>query len=689
MGSAKNHASEVVDAVSRAQRTRECAGDLGLTSVVLDSWVRCLNDHALDPGDRTIEVVLDESELRQRRQRLGDVFEIARSEMENLYQQTAESGYAVLLTDATATIMERIGDPTLDKEFARAGLWPGSKWSEDCAGTNGMGTCVHEQTPVTVHRDEHFLSCNIALSCSASPIFDPKGELLGVLDTSSVCSRDTRQHQHHTVALVNMSARLIENCALLRTFHDGWVLRFHVRPEFVGLLTEGMLAVDDDGCVAGVNQSAVTQLGVESRAELIGQSVNALFDLPESLFSQGGGRSDPSVWPMRELHGGKRYFATLRGPTTASRRGRVHASSKRGAVRPLRPAPMASTYTLRGLMNGGDPRMAYNVRCAERLVDRNVSALLYGETGTGKEAFAQAMHAASQRSDGPFVAVNCASIPESLIESELFGYSSGAFTGARREGMRGKIQQSSGGTLFLDEIGDMPPELQTRLLRVLEQEELLPLGSETPVPVDIHVISATHRDLPSMVAQGVFREDLYYRLNGVALTLPALRHRHDREMIIRSVLGEECPPGEEVTIDAEAFARLMDYSWPGNIRQLRNCIRTTLALCDGSMVQLADLSPEILEGHSHARDAGGGGLAERSTAAPQAERREGVAADEESAPPNPLVSAERETLLHELERNRWNITATAICLSVSRNTVYRKMKAHGIEYTRRREDLDI
>lgn len=675
----KNHASEVVDVVSRAEHTRQLAGDLGLTSVVLDSWVRCIKNHELDPGDRTIEVVLDDSELRQRRQRLGDVFEIARSEMENLYQQTSESGYAVLLTDATATIMERIGDPTLDEEFACAGLWPGSQWCEAYAGTNGMGTCLHEQAPVTVHRGEHFLTCNIALSCSASPIFDPRGELIGVLDASSVRSDDTRAHQHHTVALVSMSARLIENCALLRMFRDSWVLRFHVRPEFVGLLNEGMLAVDDDGRVAGVNESAVTQLGVASRSELIGQSVNALFDLPESLFSRGGGRSDPSVWPVRELHGGKRYFATLRGPITASRRGRTRASSQRGAVRPQRPAPLASTYTLRGLMSGGDSRMAYNVRCAERLVDRNVSALLYGETGTGKEAFARAMHAASKRADGPFVAVNCASIPESLIESELFGYSSGAFTGARREGMRGKIQQSSGGTLFLDEIGDMPPELQTRLLRVLEQEEFLPLGSETPVPVDLHVISATHQDLPRMVANGMFREDLYYRLNGVSLTLPALRDRQDREMIIRSVLGEECPAREEVVIDAEAFARMMDYSWPGNIRQLRNCIRTTVALCDGSVIHLADLSPEILE------DASG----HRHQASDRLTNQSGdVGMEPSGEEESPLVCAERETLLHELERNRWNITATALCLGVSRNTVYRKMKAHGIEYTRRREDLD-
>lgn len=688
MGSAKRHASKVVDTVQRAEHARDAGGDLGLTSVVVDSWCRCLKDHALNPGDRTIEVVLDDASLRQRRERLGEVFDIARSEMENLYQQTAGSGYAVLLTDATATIMERVGDPALDKEFARVGLWPGARWSEEYAGTNGMGTCVYEGMPVTIHRDEHFLNCNITLSCSASPIFDPRGQLIGVLDASSVRSGDTRESQLHTVALVNMSARLIENCSFLRAFRDSWVLRFHVRPEFVGLLTEGILAVDADGQIAGVNQSAVSQLGLESRSDVIDRPVNELLDLPDGLLEGGNARLDHSVWPVRDLYHGKRYFATLRGPITGARRRGASVPTQRGMVRPLRPVSQGTAYTLRGLMSGGDPRMAYNVRCAERLVDRNVSALLYGETGTGKEAFARAMHAASQRAQEPFVAVNCASIPESLIESELFGYSAGAFTGARREGMRGKIQQSSGGTLFLDEIGDMPPELQMRLLRVLEQQEILPLGSETPIPVSLHVISATHRDLPAMVKEGLFREDLYYRLNGVSLTLPPLRNRRDCEMIIRSVLGEECSPGEEVVIHTDAFTKLMRYHWPGNIRQLRNCMRSTLALCDGAVIQVADLSPEIIEDASSSPAAG-----DDAGQHAAGEHSFGSGEDPENPKPgsdrNPLLCAERDTLLHELERHRWNITATAVSLGVSRNTIYRKMRSHGIEYTRRREDLGL
>jgi transcriptional regulator with PAS, ATPase and Fis domain len=181
---------------------------------------------------------------------------------------------------------------------------------------------------------------------------------------------------------------------------------------------------------------------------------------------------------------------------------------------------------------GEDPQMLRNVRSAYRIADSGVSVLIQGPTGSGKEAFAHAMHLVSRRAERPFVAVNCAAIPETLIESELFGYKPGAFTGARKEGMRGKILQSAGGTLFLDEIGDMPLTLQTRLLRVLEEQEIVPLGSETAIKVDLHVIAASHRNLREMIANGTFREDLYYRLNGITLELPALRDRADKERVI-------------------------------------------------------------------------------------------------------------------------------------------------------------
>jgi sigma-54 dependent transcriptional regulator, acetoin dehydrogenase operon transcriptional activator AcoR len=299
---------------------------------------------------------------------------------------------------------------------------------------------------------------------------------------------------------------------------------------------------------------------------------------------------------------------------------------------------------------------------------------MHGETGTGKEVFAKAIHDASARADKPFVAINCASIPESLIESELFGYSRGAFTGARREGMKGKIEQAHGGTLFLDEIGDMPLTLQTRLLRCLETCEIMPLGCEKPVKVDMHVISATHRDLESMVQHDEFREDLYYRLNGLRLEMVPLREREDRTDLILEVLAMENEEQEEVRFSQDVLALLLAYDWPGNLRQLRNVIRTALAIHEGTTIEIADLPYELLD-------------ATRKASSAEVPVMEPMPMTDSMMPvgntdantENPLHMAERITLLQALERNDWNISGTAKMLNMSRNTLYRKLKRHQIQ----------
>ena len=661
------HASRVVASVDRWTQRPDDLPEQRDQRRIADSWRRCLLDYSLDPGHGHVEVVMESPRLRERRDQMGELFHVAQAEMENLYHQISGSGYAVILTDAEGYVINRVGDPDQARCFADVGLWPGADWSERQAGTNGIGTCLAERRPVTIHRDEHFLSCNAALSCSAAPVRDPHGGLIGVLDASSVSSRDTRESQTHTVALVKMSARVIENSNFLRSFRDQWVLRFHVRPEFVGLLNEGMLACDAAGTLLAANASALVQLGVTASSEVVGRPVNEVLDISPSLLHEAAIGQGHSVWPIRELRQGKCYFATLRAPERRPAGASIPAA-KGQIIRPS-PAPRDATPSLESLASAGDPQMAYNVRCAGRVMNRNVPILLCGETGSGKEALAAAIHNASARRDKPFVAVNCASIPESLIESELFGYRHGAFTGARRDGMRGKVLQSSGGTLFLDEIGDMPPELQTRLLRVLEQKEVLPLGSEVSLPVELHVISATHRDVTRLVEEGIFREDLYYRLNGITLTLPPLRARGDKESLIRSALAAENDLAEDVGIDYDAFQRLLNHPWPGNIRQLRNCLRTALALCDDGIIRLADLPQEIV--NERVRPVAPGSAPAQSP--PQAQPESGPEAEG-----SPLETAEHETLIRELERHRWNITNTAASLGVSRNTLYRKMRKYGI-----------
>jgi transcriptional regulator of acetoin/glycerol metabolism len=292
--------------------------------------------------------------------------------------------------------------------------------------------------------------------------------------------------------------------------------------------------------------------------------------------------------------------------------------------------------------------MAQAVHVARRLGDSGLPILLTGETGTGKGAFAEALHRASSRAAGPFVAVNCAAIPEALIEGELFGYRPGAFTGAAREGARGKILEACGGSLFLDEIGDMPLAAQTRLLRVLSEGEVTPLGAPRPVSVDLSVIAATHQPVEALVAQGRFREDLYHRLAGAVLRLPPLRERADRiELIEGIVAAEAAARGRSVTLAPETALFLRRYPWPGNIRELRHVARYAVALCDDGRIGL-DCLPDRLVGAAPERAAGA----------------EGVRA---------------QVVRLTLSRCNWNVSQAARMLGVSRATLYRHIRLHAIQ----------
>jgi len=624
---------------------RERLGRTEVAPHVSKSWQRCVDDFGTAPDAMRDTPVLNAQAVRERQQQFGELLNVARAEMESLYEMIAGSGYAVILSDTDSVILGAITDPAITREFREAGLRIGAVWNEKYEGTNGLGTCLAEGVPVTVYREEHFRRFNIGLSCSGAPVLDAQGKVLGVLDASTVNAADTRLIQRHTMALVNMSANLISRCRFMRECATTWVLRFHSRPEFVGLLHEALLAVGSDGMVRAVNDSAMAQLGM-SRAQLVGKPLNSIFPFDFDTLERRAAAEASLLWPVRDVAYGRRFFARVRTPTT------------QGAAKS--PAPKKDTSGVQATTRQhvvADARMQHNIHCGRHLFGRKVPLLLQGATGTGKEAFAKSLHLASAWAERPFVAVNCAAIPEALIESELFGYTRGAFTDAAREGHLGKIRQSSGGTLFLDEIGDMPLHMQTRLLRVLEEHEVVPLGGEQAVPVDLHIISATHHDLLQMVQDGEFREDLYYRLNGITLQLPTLRERTDKRELIKALLADDDSDDDVPSVDDEAMQHLLDYAWPGNIRQLRNTLRTAAALCSDSMIRVGNLPHEI-------SDTGSSAMARTSAG------RDGA--------PAPLQNAEHDALLRELERLHWNISRTASALGVSRNTLYRKMRKHDI-----------
>ena len=653
---ATSHASRILHVVQNGLQPA------GIEPHVTRSWYRCLREYRIEPSAPRQNTVLNSQSLKELQQRMGELLPVARAEMESLYEQIAGSGFAVILSDTQGVVLTTITDPALQREFRQAGLSLGALWDERHEGTNGIGTCIAEGCPVTVHREEHFRGYNLSLSCSGAPILDPHGSIIAVLDASTANSSDSRLIQRHTMALVNMSAHLISRWNFLNEFSQSWILRFHSRPEFVGLLHEALVAIDGAGNVLAVNESALLQLGCSTRKALIGEPIERFFQFDFATLERRAQFEPSTIWPVRDLAHGRRFFAIARAPL-------------RPAARTLElAAPNPVAETAEGTQRrsgqhhvGEDAQMRKNLTFGRQLFAKQVPILLQGATGTGKEAFAKALHHSGLWFDKPFVTVNCAAIPESLIESELFGYTRGAFTGAVKEGRAGKILQSNGGTLFLDEIGDMPLMLQTRLLRVIEEREVVPLGSDQAIPVNLHVISATHRDIRQMIQDGEFREDLYYRLNGITLHLPLLRDRSDKADLVRTLLHEENAGQESIEIADDAFRKLLDYSWPGNIRQLRNALRTASALCRDGIIRLSNLPQEILH-----TDAGARATAPASAAANV------ESAGAANLPSAALRDAECAALLRELERMHWNISRTAQALGISRNTLYRKIHKHNI-----------
>ncbi|WP_254915991.1 sigma-54-dependent Fis family transcriptional regulator [Pandoraea sp. PE-S2T-3] len=361
-------------------------------------------------------------------------------------------------------------------------------------------------------------------------------------------------------------------------------------------------------------------------------------------------------------------------------------------------------------LSGTDARMRDLLARGKRFVDRGLPVLILGETGTGKEFLARALHAYSERRAQAFIAINTASIPEHLVESELFGYQRGAFSGALPGGMKGKLQQADGGTLFLDEIGDMPYALQTRLLRVLSEREVTPLGASRAIPVDVQLICATHQDLASAVAQGKFREDLYYRVAVGVLTLPTLHERDDKPELIARMLCDEWPGTRMdqalARVSAEAMTRLLAYAWPGNLRQLRAALRYACAVMNGNVMRVEDLPPELTATAMTSRHstmtahdlplreaavlpmpmvasmAASMSAVTRTASAQSASSSIAATATPATTEHDAPRMQERERILQALAQHRWNISAAARTLGFCRASLYRKLKQLSIPHVR-------
>jgi sigma-54 dependent transcriptional regulator, acetoin dehydrogenase operon transcriptional activator AcoR len=543
------------------------------------------------------------SDLAVARERNRRLFTHAAPVMEMLFEQIVNTESMIVLTDAQGTILHSVGDDDFLDRAGKVALSPGVNWAEHSKGTNGMGTALFTESPTLVHAGEHFMHANSFLTCSAAPIFDPRGNMLGVLDVTG----DERSYHQHTMGLVRMSARMIENHFLSDDYGNRLRLHFHSRVEFIGTLLEGIIVVGADGRIVGANRSALDQLDLSGAAlrmhtltSLFGTTASAVVDhfraplsVPMFLSLDNGRQFHVAArfnWQSRPL-----LSATADGAAPEAEPHREAAPEERSTHAPGAPHERSAPLTGLQFLQTGDKHVDSVLQKVRRTMNRDIPLLIMGAAGTGKELLARAVHQDSIRARQPFVAVNCAAVSEAQLETELFGYEDGAMSGARRKVATGRLVQANAGTLFLDNVSELPMALQTRLLRVLQERCVTPMGSHKSIPVDISLVAATQSNLRDLIEQQLFREDLYYRLNGLVVRLPALRERTDLGVVARRILEAECPENTPEISPAvmDLFRR---YGWPGNIRQLANVLRTAAVMAAGErQITEAHLSDDFLE----------------------------------------------------------------------------------------------
>lgn len=613
-----------------------------IAEAIARSWRRCMVK-GVDEQAPAEDQIITAQALTQRLEKNRLLLTHAEPEMITLSEQIAHTRSLVILTDSEGVILRTRGEGVEENQI-RASLLPGASWSEEHRGTNAIGTALVERLPISVQGAEHFMAYHHSLSCSAVPIFAANNHLVATLDVSN----DLNAPQQHTLALVKMAAQMVENRLFHATAAGEIGVHFHVRPEFIGTLWEGVALFDAQGQLQAINRSGQFQFGLPLDQDVLAARRTLFEDIFDESWVEFKQRrlSADVLSPMR-LRNGARLYARAAATQAAA------ISSQ-----PARELPRESAASLE-LLDSGDPQLKLAISQVKQVLNRDIPVLILGETGAGKELFSRAIHDASQRRHQPFIAVNCAALPEGLIEAELFGYEEGAYTGAKRKGNIGKIQQADGGTLFLDEIGDMPLSLQARLLRVLQERSVTPLGSSKSIPVNFILLSATNQKLKDKVVAGEFRSDLYYRINGLTVQLPALRQRQDLPRLIQVILQIEQSP--QVRLSDEVMAIFETHPWPGNVRQLHNVLRTAVALADGGVIQRQHLTHDFMDELACPAAAAAPSLAVAPAAAGSLKAQS--------------AAAIRQAML----QHAGNISAVARQLGLSRNTLYRRLKELNLE----------
>ncbi|MBD5770830.1 sigma-54-dependent Fis family transcriptional regulator [Marinomonas colpomeniae] len=578
---------------------------------IQDSWYRCEQfglDHASRPDFATLQKGILNDLVDQHR----SLLETTENEVLPYYENIlSNSACMIVLADRQGHVLNTWGQPRFGSAEEH-GLIGGNQWSEMGAGTNAIGTALITGEAIQVGRDEHFLRANRFMVGSASPIYNTKNDLVGVLDISS----DAYLPQDHTFGMVKLMSLSVENRLIFSAFQqEHFILSFNTNVVSLDSHWSGILVLDENGIIVSANRRAEVVLA----RDLALLNINQVFDIEMREI-----KHHPSSLPMKLLAMGRYQFYVkvippvqqiMRVPDFRQRADYVSPSQLETHVENIvtvadkvsnsvekstssikTPSPVVPDNVIPlAELQHGDESVERLVRQAHKIMEKDIPILIHGETGAGKEIFVRSLHYHSSRSKEMLVAVNCAAIPAELVESELFGYEKGAFTGAQNKGSIGLIRRAHRGTLFLDEIGEMPMAVQSRLLRVLQERVVTPLGSTEVYPVDIKLISATNRTLKTEIKEGRFRQDLYYRISGLNIELPALRERKDKAELIKYLhnrLRKE-EPGPDLSEDMVDL--LAKHPWPGNMRQLAHVLKVGMAMADEEILEDWHLPDDFFE----------------------------------------------------------------------------------------------
>jgi transcriptional regulator of acetoin/glycerol metabolism len=625
--------------------------------IIKQSWQRCQR-LGLDPSGKPSLQRLSQSDQLVLDEQYSNLIQTTGTEVLPYYQNIlANTECLIVLADNHGHALNSWGDKRFIGSSHRASFAKGVDWREQNNGTNAIGTALVSGEAVQVLRDDHYLKANRFMIGSAAPIFDANRMLLGVLDISS----DAYLPQAHTLGLVKLMSQSIENRLIINKFsHEHFLLTFNSNLDNLDSQWSGLVVFNEHGTIISANRRAELLLCYD----LALVNITDIFDrsLPEL-------KNSPEQIPitLRALGKYQMHGLVKRPPQSA-----IEAVDFRQQT-PAKPSiNMPKTdYIQLEQFSFGDQKIGRCIDQAQRMIDKDIPILIHGETGVGKEEFVKGLHHYSQRKNKPLVAVNCAAIPSELVESELFGYEKGAFTGASSKGAIGFIRKAHQGTLFLDEIGDMPLKVQSRLLRVLQERKVTPLGSTESYPVDIKLISATHRSLKADIKQGLFRQDLYYRVSGLNLELPPLRDRTDRRQLFIHINALHCDSSHSdgspsAVLSDEVLNLFVAHPWPGNIRQLVSVIQIAQAMADQSTIEPWHLPDDFFED------------LKQSTQSSTVQQVEPMATTG-----NDLVtqaaSGDSDLELYRIyNEHKGNISKTARALNISRNTLYKRLKQQGI-----------